>query len=136
MIEGEVIYSKPPIKKSRKLTGKQRAFVREIKKDPTITATEAARRAYKCADTTARLIGSKNMHNPKIISHLNEFNEIAEKTIHNAITDFADSPDIKERALAVETAKWVHDKNHGKAVRKVESTNLSINIEQLFQNLK
>ena len=136
-LEGEVIYSKPPVKTSRKLTRKQAQFVKELKKDPKITPTEAARRAYKgVTDKTARVVASKNMQNSKIISHLSAFNDIAETTIHNAISDFGNSPDIKERTLAVDTAKWVHDKNHGKAVQKSENTTLTISIEQLLNNLK
>jgi hypothetical protein len=133
----EVIYSKEPVRKvSRKLTRKQTLFVKELKKDPKITPTEAARRAYNASDTTARTIGYLNMHNDKILTHLNEFNTLVENTITNTISDFANSTDVKERSLAVETAKWTHDKIHGKAVQRSESTNLNISIEQLLQNLK
>lgn len=140
IIEGEImsehVFSKEPVIKTRRLTRKQAGFVRELKKNPKITPTEAARRAYGVDGQEARNIGSLNMKNSKILSHLEEFNTQVESTITNTIADFGNSPDVKERALAVETAKWTHDKIHGKAVQRSESTNLNISIEQLFQNLK
>jgi cell division protein FtsI/penicillin-binding protein 2 len=61
----EVIYSKEPKRKSTKLTRKQALFVKELKKDPKITPTEAARRSYGVSDQAAGTIGYMNMRNEK-----------------------------------------------------------------------
>lgn len=121
--------------KKKRLTQKQRVFVREVKKGK--TPTDAVRIAYPNVKREhASQMAYTNMNNAKILSHLTEFNDMVETAITGTIRDYMDSDDIKERALAVETAKWTHDKIHGKATRKVENTNLNINIETLLQNLK
>jgi phage terminase small subunit len=120
-----------------KLTRKQRAFVNELKKNPKQSATKAVQKTYDVSNyNTARAIASENLAKPAIISHLNNYNELIESTITNAITEYSTSSDIKERTLAVDTSKWVHDKLHGKAIQRTENTNLNINIQDALDLLR
>ena len=123
-------------KKLPKLTRKQRAFVNELKKNPKISGTAAALKAYNTSDyNTAAAISSENLKNPKIVSHLNKYNDIIESTISNAITEYSDSNDIKQRTLAVTTAQWAHDKLHGKAIARNINVNATVDIESIIDNL-
>jgi len=124
-------------KKLPKLTRKQRVFVNELKKNPKMSGTQAAMKAYDVkSERVASVISSENLTKPSIISHLNNYNELIESTITNAITEYSTSSDIKERTLAVDTSKWVHDKLHGKAIQRTENTNLNINIQDALDLLR
>lgn len=120
-----------------KLTRKQRAFVNELKRNPKISGTQAAMKAYNVKnEKVASVISSENLTKPSIISHLENYNELVEKTIANPILKYSNSDDIKELTLAVETSKWVHDKLHGKAVQKSVNLNASISLQDALDSLK
>lgn len=120
-----------------KLTRKQRAFVNELKKNPKISGTQAALKAYNTTnEVVAASISSENLRKPQIVSHLENYNELVEKTIANPILRYSNSDDIKELTLAVETSKWVHDKLHGKAIQKSVNLNASISLQDALDSLK
>lgn len=119
-----------------KLTRKQRAFVRELKKDPTISPTRVAMKVYDVSsENSASVIASQNLRKKAIVSHLDAYNDIVESTLSNTILEYSDSKDIKERTLAVETSKWVHDKLHGKSISRNINVNASVDIESIIDNL-
>lgn len=119
-----------------KLTRKQEAFVKELVNNPKQSATKAVLKTYNVEnENTAAVIASENLRKPQIISHLDNYNDIAEQTITNTIIDYKNSDNIKQRTLAVTTAQWLHDKVNGKATIRTENTNLNINIEQLLNNM-
>lgn len=119
-----------------KLTRKQRAFVNELKKNPKQSATKVALKVYGTDDYhVAGSIASENLKKPAIVSHLNRYNDIIESTISNAITEYSDSNDIKQRTLAVATAQWAHDKLHGKAIARNINVNATVDIESIIDNL-
>ena len=123
-----------------KLTRKQNAFVGELKNNPKQSATKAVLKTYGKPDkplsyATAGAIATENLKKPKIISHLSNYNDIVENTITNTIIEYQNSPDIKERTLSVDTAKYVHDKIHGKATQKTENTSITISIEAMLNEL-
>lgn len=123
-------------KKLPKLTRKQRAFVNELKKNPKQSATQVALKVYNVSnENSASVLASENLRKPAIISHLHEYNELVEKTLSNAIIDYTDSKNIKERSLAIDTAKFVHDKLHGKAIARNLNVNATVDIESIIDNL-
>jgi hypothetical protein len=123
-----------------KLTRKQAAFVKELVENPKQSATKAVMKTYGKPDkpvslNTAAVIANENLNKPNIISHLDNYNDIAEQTITNTIIDYKNSDNIKQRTLAVNTAQWLHDKVNGKATQRTENTNVNISIETLLNEL-
>lgn len=51
-----------------------------------------------------------------------------ESTLVNTVEQFKNSEKMPERTLAVDVAKYVHDKVHGKATQKTETTSVVVNI--------
>lgn len=128
--------TKPQKDKPTKLTRKQEAFVRHLVENPKDSATDAALATYgspgkELAYATAGAIAYENLNKPQIISELSKYNNLVENTIINTINDLNTSDKTADRALALDAAKYVHDKLHGKAVQKVDvqSTKLSISID-------
>jgi hypothetical protein len=118
------------------LTRKQAAFVKHIVENPKDSAVKAALSAYgkpdkELAYNTANAIAVENLQKPAIITELSKYNNLVENTLINTINDFKDSDKVNERSLATDTAKYVHDKIHGKATQKidVQSTKVSIAID-------
>jgi hypothetical protein len=112
-------------KNNAPLTPKQKAFVQHIVNNPKESATKAALATYGTTNkpptyNSAAQIATTNLKQPQIISELAKYNNLAENTLINAINDYQDSDKLGERALAVDTAKWVHDKVNGKAIQRQE----------------
>jgi phage terminase small subunit len=104
-----------------KLTPKQQAFVKHIVNNPKDSATEAAAQTYNVSDrNTAKSIATENLAKPAIKTELMKYNDTIENMLFNTIRDYQDSSKVQERALAVDTGKWIHDKIHGKATQRVE----------------
>lgn len=129
---------KPVIAKKKELTYKQRAFVKHIIDNPKSSATEAAAQAYNLKTGnrhTAEVIASENLRKPEIVSALAEHNNLVENTIINTVNEYKNSDKIRERELAVDTSKWIHDKIHGKATQTVEQhiteVKLSLNLKDV-----
>lgn len=119
-----------------KLTIKEKAFVKGIKENPKLSVTEIANRVYDVKNRrTATSIAHENLTKPHIISHLEAYNDIVEETLTSTIIDYSKSDNIKQRTLAVDTSKYIHDKIHGKATIRTENTNLNINIEALLNSM-
>ena len=110
----------PRVKNNKKLTPKEQAFVRHIVENPKSSATQAALTSYNANYQTARQIASENLTKPHIISELSKYNNLVENTLINTVNDFQQSEKIAERSLAVDTAKYIHDKIHGKATQRTE----------------
>ena len=115
------------MKLAPKLTKKQQIFVNHIIENPKASATEAAAQAYNLKNrNVARAVASENLTKPSIVTALAAHNELIENTLINTVNDFKDSNKINERALAVDTSKYIHDKIHGKATQRVETTSVSL----------
>lgn len=122
-----------PLKSPTGLTRKQEAFVREIVNNPKISATQAAVETYgKPGQTisrgTAEQIAFDNLRNPRIVSELSKYNNLVENTLINTIQEYSISDKLGERTLAVDTAKYVHDKINGKATQRLETASTSVQI--------
>lgn len=108
------------------MTTKQKIFVKEYI-DNGGNGTKAAIKAYNPkTNQTARAIASENLTKPNIQSALAIHNQLIEETILQSVTEYKDSSKQWERTLAIDTAKWVHDKIHGKATQRTEATSQSL----------
>jgi len=117
------------VKEVPKLTRKQRAFVEYILAHPEESNTKAALAAYpNVTYGTARQIAVDNMTKPSIVMALGEANDIVESTLTSVIKDWGASQDVQERSLAINTARYVHDKIHGKATQRTEVTSNVVSI--------
>ena len=114
------------------LTRKQKAFADALLNDKKISATQAVKTAYNTTtDGSARIIAHENLAKPNIISYLSNHSDLTEQVITNTIKEYQSSDDIKQRSLAVDSAKWVHDKIHGKAKQQIDirSQAITLNID-------
>ena len=112
--------SKAP--EDRPLTRKQEAFVAEILKDPTISQTKAAINAGY-SPKSAPEIASENLRKPNVLSKLDKYTNLYERTINGVVRDWGKEESTAKRALAVNAAMWAHDKVHGKATQQTTSVN-------------
>lgn len=105
----------------RPLTNKQRIFVKHIIDNPKSSATEAAVVAYdNPTKETAASIAYENLRKPQIVTELAKYNGLMESTLVNTVNDYKESDKLGERTLAVDVAKYIHDKVHGKATQRTE----------------
>lgn len=122
-------------KRPPKLTRKQEAFVRELVENPKQSATAAALKTYGKPDKplnyqTANAIAVENLQKPAIQTELAKYTKQIEDTLYRAVVDWGDSDTPRKREIALDSAKFIHDKVHGKATQRVEtkSEQVSINI--------
>ncbi len=111
--------------KNRKLTGKQKAFVKELIDNPKQSATKAAIKAYSepgkvISPTVAGTIAHENLKKPAIISKLQNYTDLVESALVNTVSDWASEDAPRKREIALDAAKFIHDKVHGRATQKVE----------------
>ena len=119
--------------KAKPLTYKQKIFVKHIIDNPKESATKAALKAYNISPegSTARTIAAQNLAKPSIVSALANHNQTIENTLINTVNDYSNSDKLGERSLAVDTAKYIHDKIHGRATQKIEqhTTGVTLNLD-------
>lgn len=117
---------------NRPLTRKQQAFVKHLIEHPKDSATEAVVQTYDVSDRlTAKSIATENLSKPAIKTELAKYNNLVENTLINTINDYSNSDKLGYRTLAVDTAKYIHDKIHGKAkqITEVETRGITLNID-------
>lgn len=115
-----------------KLTRKQQHFVDLLLSDKKISATESARRSYNTTTSnSASLIASENLRKPQIISYLAKHSNTVEQVLINTMTEWQDHEKPRQREIAIDVAKYVHDKIHGKAkqITEVQSSGVTLNID-------
>lgn len=115
-----------------KLTHKQKIFVQHILDNPTDSYTEAAKKAYPNQTKLSQYQQAyENLKKPEIIMALGKANDIVESTLINTVQEWGNHEKPQQRSIAVDTAKYIHDKIHGKATQKVEQTSqtVSVNID-------
>lgn len=120
------------------LTPKQEAFIQEIITNPKQSATQAAFKTYDVkTKQAAAVIAHNNLQRPAIISKLAEHAANAEDTMLE-IMDYAkrygkELNGQKEQgssyaAIALNAAKDIQDRVHGKATQRIEQTTTSVNL--------
>ncbi len=108
---------------NKPLTRKQQAFVKHLIEHPKESATKAVLATYDVNNSlTAKSIATENLSKPAIQTELAKYNNLIENTLINTIQDYATSDKLGQRTLAVETSKYIHDKIHGKATQKIQTT--------------
>lgn len=107
----------------KRLTRKQAAFVKELIDNPKQSATEAAAKTYniKSRRNTAEVIAYENLRKPQIIMALGESAELFESAIVGVVRDWKDAETPRKREIALDAAKFGHDKIFGRATTKIES---------------
>ena len=122
---------------ARKMTRKQKAFAKKLVENPRMNGTEAAMQTYETTRGTAAVIAHNNMKNPLVQAYLEEHSDIAQDAMLEILSNsrkFAKGGDkvgADYANVAVNVAKDIMDRVHGKATQKVEhqSTAISINID-------
>lgn len=120
-------------KRPPKLTRKQEAFVRELVENPKQSATASAMKTYGKPDKpityqTANAIAVENLQKPAIQTELAKYTKQVEDTLYRAVVDWGDSEQPRKREIALDSAKFIHDKVHGKATQKVETRSEQVTI--------
>jgi hypothetical protein len=121
------VKSDNPKKGVRRLTDKQRAYVKLRVENPKMTKTKAVMETYDVTKATnAGSIANRLDKNEAVQSALIAHSNLAEQTIVKSIMEYGDSDKQWQRTLAVESSKWVHDKIYGKAIQQ------NVNVNQNF----
>lgn len=87
---------------------------------------EAYKRAYNVKTTNLNTIdaeASKTTRRPQVQSQLAKYNNLIENTLINTVSEYSSSSVLGKRKLAVDTAQYIHDKIHGKAIQQSTSVN-------------
>jgi uncharacterized membrane protein YfhO len=117
--------------KQRKLTGKQQAFVNELINNPTSTATEAYKKAYNPTTTNRQVIhngASEVRNNPTVKSELAKYSGLYEQVLNDTVEEWGHEDNTRKREIATTIALALHDKVHGKATQKVQTTSEVVSI--------
>lgn len=122
--------------KPRKLTTKQKLFIKEKLDNPKQSDTQAAIKAYSTPDkqispASAQVIAFENLRKPAITSKLEDANELVESALIGTVKDWGDHDKPRQREIALDSAKYIHDKVHGRATQSIEtkSTQVVVNID-------
>lgn len=108
-----------------KLTPKQRVFVREYMDNGGV-GVKAAAVAYKkdISDpkqySVAGSVAVENLKKPAIRSSLANYNNLFESAMINTVEEWKESAKPRQREIAMDLAKYAHDKIHGKATQRTE----------------
>lgn len=114
---------------NRPLTRKQKLFVQHLIENPKASGTEAAMTAYSTEDKpTAGAIAYENLKKPQIVSELAKYNNLVENTLINTVSEWGADKSTTKRGIAIDTAKFIHDKINGKAVQQMSVTSTSVNL--------
>lgn len=121
---------------TKPLTRKQKAFVQYMINNPKDSATKAVKATYGTTDKpvtelSARNIAHTNLTKDNIRTELAKYSGMVEDSIITTINRYKDSDQLEEVKEAMQNARWVHDKVHGKAVQQIQSnsTKLVLNID-------
>lgn len=112
--------------KNRKLTKKQEAFVKELLDNPKQPASKAVTKAYSepgkppVVGNVAKTLAYENLKKPAIISKLQDYTDLVESALVGTVEDWSKEDAPRKREIALDAAKFIHDKVHGRATQKVE----------------
>lgn len=112
---------------TKNLTRKQQAFIDYWLGHPKASGTEAALATYGTKNSVvAASIAYENLRKPQILAELRSFGELAEGVIVGTIRDWGRSNAPRKREIALNAAKYAHDKIHGKATVKLDQQSQQI----------
>lgn len=78
---------------------------------------------YNTDRNSARAMLDENLKKPSIMSALDSYLIESEEVLSTTMKDYKRSEDINERKVAVDVAKFIHDKVTGKATQRAEVKN-------------
>lgn len=109
----------------RKLTLKQKRFVKHLIDNPKSNPTKAALEVYgkegkEISYGTANQIGFDNLRKPSIVMALGEHADLFEGAIVGVVQRWKDSEAPRKAEIALDAAKFGHDKIFGKSTVKIE----------------
>lgn len=115
------------------MTGKQKAMIVERIKDSKASNAEIIRRAGYKASTIQNASQQylENMMKPEIAKKLNNVVDEMEDALITTVRRYKDSEKLPEVIEAMNNARWIHDKVHGKATMKIEqhTTGVTLTID-------
>lgn len=118
-----------PAKALRPLTNKQKLFVKYLLDNPKASATAAAKASYNVTtQRSAETMAYENMSKPVILSQLSRNSDVFESVVTNTAKQWGNSDNTRQRELALQASYWGHDKVHGKATQRVESTTTGVTL--------
>ena len=113
----------------RELTRKQKELVRVYTSDPKITKTDAYKQVYNSSTTNKQSLyhqASAVFRKPQVQSQLAKYTELVESTLIGTVEDWGRHEKPRQREIAIDTAKFVHDKIHGRATQRIEQQTTGI----------
>lgn len=115
---------------TRRMTGKQAAFVQAKIDNPKMTNTDAVIKAgYNVKSrTVANALGTQLMEMPVVQMNLAEHNDLLESAIMGTVEDWKDSNTPRKREIALNAAMFAYDHVHGKATTKIETKSTIVKI--------
>ena len=116
----------------RPATRKQVEFARIVATEHKIPIKQAYKMAYNTDGYTSENAieqeASRTLRNPSVVNELAKYSNKSEYVLNNILNDYGNSSKLGERSLAQDTAKYIHDKIHGKATQKIEQHSTSVNL--------
>jgi hypothetical protein len=116
--------------KSKRIPTKRMAVLKEKLKDPSITNSEAARRAFpNLSPSSASMLALRTMKDERVLAILDKHVNKAQDTIVRLLD--SDKPDIALRA-----SQDILDRTYGKAIQRNENINKNITVVLGSHNAK
>lgn len=123
------------IKPSKRLTGKQQAFIRHLIENPTQAAYKAAQAAgYSGTPHTLSQVANENMKKPEILAELAKYDNTAQITLIEVMQTAKEYSKLGNTAgasyagNAITAANSLLDRLHGKATIKTELTSKAVTL--------
>lgn len=112
------------------MTGKQKAMIVERIKDSKASNAEIIRRAGYKASTIQNASQQylENMMKPEIAKKLNNVVDEMEDALITTVRRYKDSEKLPEVIEAMNNARWIHDKVHGKATMKIQQSTTGVTL--------
>ena len=115
-----------------KPTNKQKEFARILATDKKATKVSAFKQAYDTSgyksNDTIKQVAHQVFKTKGVQSELMKYNDIVEDTLVNTVKDWGNHEKPRQREIAIDTAKFMHDKIHGKATQKIQQQTESITL--------
>lgn len=127
-----------PVKRKARtpqLSKKNKEMVRLYATNPDMSKTEAYKLTHEVAPTTKLTSvyqqAAHTFKNPLVKTELDKYNDMIENTLVNTVQDWGTEENASKRGIAIDTAKYIHDKIHGKATQRVEqhTTGVTLTID-------
>lgn len=121
--------------KQSNLTKKQRTVVDTYLSDKNVTKQQAYLSGFNVRPGTTKASiaaqTTKTFNNPLVKMELAKHNSRVEQVLYNTMDEWGSEQNSRKREIAVDTAKYIHDKIHGRSKQQIEvqSTTVTIGID-------